>query len=246
MKIYLAGFKTIEKIYKEKTDDIYLLSSYWEHKNNKYGNYVTQKNHILDSGAFSMLNKKQNININKYVDNYIDFIKKTNQNNFFELDIYKIIGIDKTEDIRNKIEQATGKPCIPVWHKHLGIDYFNMLIENYNYIAIGGFALKDIKKRDYKYIPQLLKLANEKNCKVHGLGFTQLSLLKTKKFPFYSVDSTTWLVGGKYGNLCLFDKDGYLTQRYKKNNTRVKDVNKIHLFNFNQWIKFQKFANDNL
>ena len=58
MKIYLAGFKTIEKTYNKPTDDIYLLSSFWEHKNGRYGEYVTQEKHILDSGAFTAINDK--------------------------------------------------------------------------------------------------------------------------------------------------------------------------------------------
>jgi len=66
-------------------------------------------------------------------------------------------------------------------------------------------------------------LLKKNNCKVHGLGFTQGSLLKTGKFPFYSIDSTTWLVGAKFGDVCLFDKDGFLTKRYNPNkNLRAK------------------------
>lgn len=53
MKVYLAGFKTIEKHYPEPTKDIYLLSSFYEHRTGKHGDYVNQENHILDSGAFS-------------------------------------------------------------------------------------------------------------------------------------------------------------------------------------------------
>lgn len=32
MKIYLAGYKTIEKHYNQSTKDIYLLSSFWEQR----------------------------------------------------------------------------------------------------------------------------------------------------------------------------------------------------------------------
>ena len=59
MIVYLAGFKTIEKDWQKPTQDIYLLSSFWEHKNGKYGNYVTQDRHILDSGTFTFLNNKK-------------------------------------------------------------------------------------------------------------------------------------------------------------------------------------------
>ena len=40
MIVYLAGFKTIEKVYPSSTEDIYLLSSFLEHKGGKYGDYV--------------------------------------------------------------------------------------------------------------------------------------------------------------------------------------------------------------
>ena len=76
MKIYLAGFKTIEKTYNKPTDDIYLLSSFWEHKNGKYGEYVTQEKHILDSGAFTAINDKtgkyKNLDCDYYTIDYAE------------------------------------------------------------------------------------------------------------------------------------------------------------------------------
>ena len=41
MKIYLAGFKSLAgKITNEAHNDVHLLSSFFEHKNGKYGDYV--------------------------------------------------------------------------------------------------------------------------------------------------------------------------------------------------------------
>ena len=61
MKVYLASFKTIEKQWKQPTNDIYLLSSFYEHKTGSFGDYVCQKKHILDSGAFSFFDGKKKI-----------------------------------------------------------------------------------------------------------------------------------------------------------------------------------------
>lgn len=246
MIVYLAGFKTIENTWNKPTKDIHLLSSFWEHKTGKHGEYVTQEKHILDSGAFSMLKGNTNVNFYNYTLKYIDFIKKTNQKLFFELDIYKIIGIQKTEELRNLIEQKTGKQCIPVWHKHLGLEYLYKLSKQYNYIAFGGFAIKDITKKDFKYIPKLLEICKQNNCKVHGLGFTQFNTIKKGGFNFYSVDSTTWNVGGKFGNVCLFDKEGFPTQKYKIDKTKKAKTKELNLYNFEQWVKFQKYAERNL
>jgi len=241
MKIYLAGFKTIEKYWKESTKDIYLLSSFYEHKNEKCGNYVKQKNHILDSGAFTfMQNKNKTVDWDKYTEEYANFIKKYNIELFIEMDIDSIIGLKEVEKLRTKLENVTNKKCIPVWHKSRGKEYWLQMIKNYDYVAIGGIAINEIKQNEYKYFNWFLKTAKKENCKVHGLGFTKTKLLK--KYRFDSVDSTTWNVGGKFGNVVILDRCGFPTKRYKKKYNRVKNVNDLNMYNFNQWIKFQKYA----
>lgn len=50
MILYLAGYKPCAKRWNLDTKDIYLLSSFWEHKSGHYGGYVCQEKHILDSG----------------------------------------------------------------------------------------------------------------------------------------------------------------------------------------------------
>ena len=73
------------------------MSSFWEHKNGKYGEYVLQDKHILDSGAFTAINDKtgkyKNYDWNNYLKKYIDFIKITKQKLFFELDIDCVVGL---------------------------------------------------------------------------------------------------------------------------------------------------------
>ena len=81
MKIYLAGYKTLEKHYNQSIEDVYILSSYYEHKNGKFGNYVYSKNHILDSGAFTFFGGKK-VDWEKYTYAYCDFINKTKQELF--------------------------------------------------------------------------------------------------------------------------------------------------------------------
>lgn len=40
MILYLAGYKPCAKRWNLDTKDIYLLSSFWEHKSGHYGGYV--------------------------------------------------------------------------------------------------------------------------------------------------------------------------------------------------------------
>jgi len=251
MKIYLAGFKTIEKTYNKPTDDIYLLSSFWEHKNGKYGEYVTQEKHILDSGAFTAINDKtgkyKNFDWNEYCKKYIAFINHTKQKLFFELDIDCVVGLQKVEYFRKMIEDGTGIAPIPCWHSNRGADYFIKCCEEYPYVALGTTtANSDGKKirNNPKVLHWFIEQAHKNNAKIHGLGFTSTPWLKELKFD--SVDSTTWNVGGKFGNVVLFDANGFPTQRYKSDKNKKAKTIELNHFNFEQWVKFQKYADKNL
>lgn len=141
MIVYLAGFKGIEPYYSQPTNDVWLLSSFFEHKHGTFGNYVYQEKHILDSGAFSTFKdpqKAKNYNWDNYVKKYIQFINHTNQSLFFEMDIDCVVGLEKVEYYRKQIEDGTGKPPIPVWHANRRWNYFEMMCENYPYVSIGS------------------------------------------------------------------------------------------------------------
>ena len=246
MKIYLAGFKAIEKYLKpEDYKDTFILSSFFEHKNGKYGDYVKDPDHILDSGAFSFLRGKT-ADWDKYVDKYCSFIEETNQKYFFELDIDSIIGLDKVEIIRDRIEQRIGKQTIPVWHKSRGIDYWYKMVEDYDYIAIGGLVSAGVSGKEYKYLQMMVDYANKKGTKVHGLGFTKMEWLK--KIKWYSVDSTTWLGASKFGIYYFFDGQVIRYRNAPNMKMRIKDGKSKDLLihSWKEWNTFQRYAEENL
>lgn len=252
MIVYLAGFITIEKIYKKPTNDIYLLSSFWEHKTGNIKEYVMQDKHILDSGAFTAINDKtgkyKNFDWDLYTKKYIEFIKKTNQKLFFELDIDCVVGLKKVEYYRKQIEDAVGIPPIVCWHENRGLDYWIESCEKYPYLAIGTTtATKEGKKirKNPQILHWFIKHAHKNNAKVHGLGFTSSTWLKKLKFD--SVDSTTWL-GAQYGKICQFNGTTIkqITKSQLKLNNHLIKTKEAHLHNFEEWVKFQKYALNNL
>lgn len=242
MIIYLSGFRRIAKHYQHPTDKIYLLSSFVDFRTGPTFPYVYQERHMLDSGAFTAMQtpgKMAQVDWEAYTDEYITFIKKTKQKLFIELDIDKVVGLPMVERLRDKIEQAVGLPTIPVWHRSRGLDYWIDLIERYEYVAIGGLAIKDITEQEYPDLIPLLKMAKEAQCKVHGLGLTHIEWLE--RLPFHSVDSTSWLMAGVHGQINLFNKRK-MSRRYAGKTRRAKDTEAALVYNFEQWVKFQEMA----
>lgn len=242
MKICLAG-----SMRKEMTQDLLkcpaILQSYysipeWMIPIVKKCNFF-----VLDSGAFTFMNTKKNkeIDFNEYLEKYINFINENDIKYFFELDIDVVVGLKEVERLRKRLEEGTGKKCIPVWHKSRGKEYFVKMCKEYDYVAIGGIVTKEIRPEEYKYFKWFIDTAHSYGCKIHGLGFTNLKLLKY--FNFDSVDSTSWLSGGRFGTMYHFNgKDLQVVDT--GNRRRRSDINHIPLdiHNFYEWFKFQKYA----
>lgn len=245
MKICLAGCYAItnenKKIIKESK---YILESFYYIKEWQIPYIKDFDLFLLDSGAFTFMSntKKGKINWKEYIDKYIEFINKNDIKHFFELDIDVIVGYENVKKITKYIEEKTNKKCIPVWHKSRGIGEWERLTKEYDYVAIGGIVTKEIKPSEQKYFIPLLKIAKKNNCKVHGLGYTNLKGLE--KYKFYSVDSTSWKSGNRFGTLYLFENNK-LKQIKKPENKRMitgEHYSKVEKFVFDEWVKFQKYA----
>ena len=133
-----------------------------------------------------------------YTDRYIEFIKDYDRPNvvgYFEMDVDKVIGLDKVNELRRRLERVTDK-IIPVWHRGRGIENFKEMCRTHEgrVVAITGFMNEDIK--DDQYL-MFLKYARDCGCRVHCLGMTRKKVLD--KVPFDYTDSSTWLQRVLYG-----------------------------------------------
>lgn len=227
MKMYFAGIETSLDICEQVRPKNVLFSFYTAKPQVVDFAKRNCDSFLLDSGAFTLIRQKCNIDFDSYTDKYIDFINEHKINLFFEMDIDKIVGLKKVEELRNRIERRTGKQVIPVYHKGRGKDYFVYMAKNYKYIALGGVAGGlDTKKTDYKYFPWLIETAHENGAKIHGLGFTDFKYLIRPDFKFDTVDSTSWLVGTSYGNIYTI-RGGYPKQLHLKKQGYKPDGKKI-------------------
>lgn len=167
---------------------------------------------FFDSGAFSMWKRGFKIDIKDYIEYLIKH------------DISKYIVLDKVGDhletmANQKIMEDRGMSPIPVYHLNSPIENLYEICSKYDYVCLGGtvgssFAVKE------KFFTEIFE--NFPDHKFHGLGLTDIKLINM--FPFFSVDSTTWLIAEKVGR--IFDTNGKrckipegMTQRLKFKNT---------------------------
>lgn len=251
MKVYLAGDngrkkKCEQNLYNSsiKLGDLNILETFYYLRNNKDMTRMIPyfNSFLLDSGAFTFMqgNHDGEINWDRYIEEYGEFVKKYDIKLFFELDIDSLVGISEVERLRDKLQDITGKPPIPVWHKNRGKDYFVQMCQKYPYVAIGGIITKEIDRKKYeKAFPWFINTAHKYGAKIHGLGYT--SVKKLKMYHFDSVDSTSWLYGNKVGKIEKFNPSTGLMDAFTKKEYRIKSK-EAAINNFIEWAKFSKYA----
>lgn len=250
MRIYMAGNYPAYKGFPRMYDDTikkykpYILESFY------YVDSDTERllpyfgDFLLDSGAFTFMeNSKVRVDWDEYIERYAGFIKRNKIAKYFELDIDKVVGYDKVIEYRHKLEKLTGTRCIPVWHKSRGIDEYYRMCQEYDYAAIGGIVSREIRPENYGALPKLITEAHRRKCKIHGLGFTALNWLP--RCHFDSVDSTAWTTGNRFGYVYKFNGKTMIKVDCPAGK-RLSDPRTVALINYNEWIKFQKYAETNL
>jgi hypothetical protein len=175
---------------------------------------------FLDSGAFSIwkeFDKSGRVLEGKalwdYVDAYANYIKQ----NIKLIDVYVNVDIpfrpDVTLEVQNYMEKKHKLHPIPVYHPGEPVQYLINYIKKHDYIGMGGIGAGNISKQ--AWMTSTGERAFEIICdnpkkipkvKVHGFAMTSPALMM--RYPFYSVDSSSWMQFGKYGLLIVPKKKG--------------------------------------
>lgn len=247
MRIYLASLlagmrqNDLQKLI-EAGKPKYLLNTFYEGEDacKKVLNIVGSDNFLLDSGAFSFMSgaKCNQDSLEKYCDNYIDFIKRHKISQYFEMDVDTIFGLPYVEYLRRRIEKETNVPCIPVWHKGRGIEYWKQMCKKYDYVAIGGLVFH-VKQQEWPLIKKMVDYAYDRGVKVHGLGFTKTKLLH--EWKWYSVDSSSWKMSAIRGNNKQFFNGRYIDQKQIKSDKFKIDQRLLAMYNGIEWCKYQRY-----
>lgn len=161
------------------------------------------ESYLLDSGGYSARIRGVKINVKDYA----DYLNKYKVRLAFNLDTN-----DVEETLANQayLEKNAQAYIIPIYHLSdwLSPKYRSLIKEysdNYPYIGLGGSAGgkvgNDARK---KFLNYSFSFTKDKT-RVHGLGMTGEWMLMT--YPYYSVDSTSWLSMGRFANSKIHSKE---------------------------------------
>jgi len=153
---------------------------------------------FVDSGAFSAVTQGVKINIQEYA--------RWLKSNMAHITTYAnldVIGNAEETWANQKTLEGEGLSPLPAFHTGEDWSYLERYIAEYPYVALGGLVPFS-KGRDAVYMAWVLKcfkMAKDKTV-YHGFGVTNWEALKT--FPWYSVDSTSWGKGFRWGQVPMW------------------------------------------
>ncbi|WP_394621283.1 hypothetical protein JNUCC0626_19960 [Lentzea sp. JNUCC 0626] len=150
-----------------------------------------------DSGAHSA----RTLGINLTLDDYAAWCRRWDR----QLTVYSnldVIGAPEATYANQKALEAKGLRPMPVFHTGTPWHWLERYLdEGYTYIALGKLLGNPIK-HVMPWLAKAFRLAQGRAV-FHGFGMTVWPALR--EFPFYSVDSSTWGSGARYGDVSLFN-----------------------------------------
>jgi hypothetical protein len=151
---------------------------------------------FLDSGAFSAWSKGVTINLEQYC----QFVHK-HGDLFTTVSVLDVIG--SAEGTWHNQQEMEKRGVVPIPCFHYGEDprWCEHYIKNYEYLALGGFGVANRKQirqwLDRIWERYLLDGAGRPRIKVHGFAITAVPLMA--RYPWYSVDSSSWVQVARVG-----------------------------------------------
>lgn len=159
--------------------------------------------YFLDSGAYSAMASGKPVSL----EDYSAFLRKYGE----QVDYYanldaippnakadRAVWAQKTLDNQRYLEAQGFKP-LPVFHLNEPWSFLEKYLDEYEYICLGGLVGGGDNDRFLEEVwgKYLTDGAGRPKVKVHGFGMTTLRHLAL--YPWYSVDSSTWLIHSKLG-----------------------------------------------
>ena len=178
---------------------------------------------MTDSGAFSFFNDKNfdhlKFDWEGYLLEYVDWLGD-NKDYIFSacnLDVDAYVSHDTVDRWNRKHFEPLSKDINVIYVAHQNVmgrgdlDVFKKYCKEYNYVAVNESMSK--------HVSAIYQEAKITKTAIHGLAWTKPTILQD--FPFFSVDSSSWVNYQKYGATPVWDGKNF--SQYDKDN---KDIRK--------------------
>lgn len=188
---------------------------------------------MADSGGHSFLSTKEipdEMYYEKYwiefLEEYVDWLREHHEYIYVaaNMDLEDFVGTAVVDKWNKKYFKPLEKLMNIVYVAHqdnipgdkTGLKRFKQYCKLHDYVGVNN----DL----YKYSEKFFEIARITKTRIHGFGWTSIPTLK--QWPFFSVDSTTWLGGARYGTTYLYDGKNFYVKDFK--NKHIRRTRKIY------------------
>lgn len=191
---------------------------------------------FIDSGAYTYQNDPQYESWTEeqwvtQIKEYLAWAKKHKDSIFAiaDLDLQYLpnVGYEKVYEWRKQYFEPfmleTGIPVCFIYHED-GLEEWEYMCKRYPYVGL-SLAIDKVDGGS-DILRQMFIIAEKYNTLCQGMASTNTKLLM--QYPFYTVDSTTWLAGLKYGEISVFT--GTKMTRIKKDQFETKAFPMISMY----------------
>jgi hypothetical protein len=185
---------------------------------------------MLDSGAHTLYEKKvrggqgysyyETDEFWKYVDDYAEFVKDNKCIDIY-VNVDAIFNPELSWKIQRYLEDIHNLKPLPVFHFGGDLKWLKKYMDNYDYIGIGGLGQEVTASAYIPWADRVFDLLCDfpdrlPRWKTHGFAVTSLKLML--RYPWFSVDSSTWVVHSRMGSImlpkCRNGKEDYFQDPY--------------------------------
>jgi hypothetical protein len=114
-----------------------------------------------------------------------------------------VIGDAAATRVNQQLMEADGFKPLPVFHGGEPWEYLAEYCRSHAYVALGGMVATGGAPAVLRWATQAFKVAKATGTVFHGFGQTTRTIVAA--LPWYSIDSSAWASGHRYGTLHLWD-----------------------------------------
>lgn len=157
------------------------------------GGSVSRKYDVVKSEAFR-----------NYVEEYIKFCHEHEDLLTFVVNLDVIGSAELTWELQKYLEENGLNP-VPVFHNGEDFKWLTKYLDNYEYVGVGGMGQFVAKSSYIGHADKIFRMMTNNDgtprVKIHGFAVTSPEIVM--RYPWHSVDSSTWCSNSRFGRVLI-------------------------------------------